>query len=107
MLTRGTTGEACSRTIASPASPDSPNGLSRSGVLMSPGYKARNAIVTAHHATMAQATGRQRGEGSLPSGNSSRSSAKAVRAGHGIQLPIQPTTAEPGSGAPELKLYRT
>ena len=71
---------------------------------MSAGYKARNAMITAHQATMAQATGRQRVEGNWPSGNSSGSSANAARAGHGIQFPTQPTAAELGSGVPELTL---
>lgn len=61
-------------------------------------------MITAHKATMAQATGRQRGEGSWPSGTSSRSNAKAARAGQGIQLPTQPTIAAPGSGVPESRL---
>jgi hypothetical protein len=100
MVISGMAGEACSRRIAAPASPDSPNGLASSGAAMSPGYTARKTMMTAHQATMVQATGRQRGDGGSPLGNHSSRSAKAARAGQGIQLPTQPTTAAPGSGLP-------
>src|SRR5215207_6715762 len=93
MVISGMAGEACSWRIVAPASPDGPNGLASSGAAINVGYMARKPMMTAHQATMAQATGRQRGEGGSPLGNHSSRSAKAARAGQGIQLPTQPMTA--------------
>jgi hypothetical protein len=83
-----------------PASPDSPEGLSSSGVLISPGYNARKTMTVVVQATMAQGTRRHRGEGAWPSGNQSSRSMNAARAGQGLQLPTHAMTARPGSETP-------
>jgi hypothetical protein len=88
------------RSNATPAGSGTANGLRSDGSIPMVGSRAARTVVTTAHATIAQTTGRHRGEGGWPSGNSTGSSSSTQDSGHPGQVahPTDQPKARDGAG---------
>jgi hypothetical protein len=85
------------RSSAAPAGSGNASGLRRDDSIAMVGIRAARTVVTAAPATIAQTTGRHRGDGGWPSGNSTGSSSSTKMAGTQARLLTQPIRPRPGT----------